>query len=258
VAWPDGYGRAIHDRLDSTNAEALRLAAGGELGPTWLLARTQIAARGRRGRAWAMPEGNFAASLLMIAGGSPADAALRSFVAALALHDAFATATGQAARFALKWPNDVLLDGRKLAGILLETGGLPQGPLALVIGFGVNLVAAPEASALEAGAVPPTTLAAAGAAPGPTEFLDLLAPAFAAWETRFRMEGFAPIRAAWLARAARLGEPIVARLPGRGIEGRFETIDDRGALVLATAHGREALPAAEVHFPEEPVHAARD
>ncbi|MBP7000638.1 biotin--[acetyl-CoA-carboxylase] ligase [Amaricoccus sp.] len=258
MAWPDGYGRAVHDRLDSTNAEALRLAAAGERGPTWILARAQSAARGRRGRAWSMPEGNLAASLLTTPGAGPAEAALRSFVAALALHDACAAATGRPARFTLKWPNDVLLDGRKLAGILLETGGRPEGPLALVIGFGVNLAAMPEATTLEPGAVPPAALAELGAPPDPEAFLDLLAAAFARWEARFRAEGFAPVRAAWLARAARLGEPIVARLPTRSVAGRFETVDLSGALVLATATGQEVLPAAEVHFPGEPAHAARD
>jgi BirA family biotin operon repressor/biotin-[acetyl-CoA-carboxylase] ligase len=259
MAWPPGCGREIHDRLDSTNAEALRRAAAGEGGPLWILARAQTAARGRRGRAWASPPGAFAASLLLRPGGAPAEAALRSFVAALALHDALGALTGAPERFALKWPNDVLLDGRKLAGILLETGGPPGGPLALVVGFGVNLAAAPDPAALEPGAVLPTSLSAAtGAAPGPEALLDRLAPAFAAWEARLTAEGFAPIRAAWLARAARLGATVVARTPGRLLEGRFETIDAQGALVLATPHGRETLPAADVHFPGEPAHAARD
>lgn len=258
MAWPDGYGRTILERTDSTNAEALRRAAAGEAGPVWLLARSQTAARGRRGRAWASPEGAFAASLLMRPGGTPGAAALRSFVAALATHDALAAVAGQPGRLALKWPNDVLLDGRKLAGILLETGGAPGGPMALVIGIGVNLAAAPDAAALEPGATPPTSLAAAGVAIAPEPFLDLLAAAFANWEGRLAAEGFAPVRAAWLARAARLGEPIEARLPGRSVSGRFETIDDSGALVIATAAGRETLPAAEVHFPGEPAHASRD
>lgn len=258
MTWPDGYGRAIHDRLDGTNAEGSRRAAAGDGGPAWILAHAQTAARGRRGRSWAMPEGNFAASLLMLPGGSLAEMALRSFVAALALHDAFTAATGRAERFALKWPNDVLLDGKKVAGILLETGGAPPGPLALVIGFGVNLVAAPDPGELEPGALAPSTLAAAGPAPDPVGFLDLLAPAFAAWETRFRAEGFAPVRAAWLSRAARLGETVTARLPDRAVVGRFESVDERGAIVLATATGREILPAADVFFPGEPVHAARD
>src|SRR6187431_982931 len=117
--WPAGVGREILETVDSTNAEALRRAEAGETGPLWLLARRQTAARGRRGRAWASPEGNFAASFLLRPPGQPA---LRSFVAALGLHDAMVALTGRADLLALKWPNDVLLAGGKVAGILLETG----------------------------------------------------------------------------------------------------------------------------------------
>jgi BirA family biotin operon repressor/biotin-[acetyl-CoA-carboxylase] ligase len=247
--WPEGVGREVHAELDSTNAEALRRAAAGEAGPCWILALGQTAARGRRGRAWASLPGNFAASLLYRPPGTPALIALRSFAAALALHDALVEVTGRPERFALKWPNDVLLDGLKLAGILLETGGVPGGPLALAVGIGVNLADAPEPGTLEPGAVAPVSLRGAmGIAVAPEAFLDLLAPGMAEWEARLAAEGFAPLRAAWLARAARLGEPVTARLPGRAIDGRFETIDQTGALVLATPTGRVALPAAEVHF----------
>jgi BirA family transcriptional regulator, biotin operon repressor / biotin---[acetyl-CoA-carboxylase] ligase len=256
TGWPAGVRRETHAELDSTNAEALRRAAAGDDGPLWILARRQTAARGRRGRTWTSPPGSFAASLLFRPPAPAPLAALRSFVAALGLFDAMIAVTGRPELFGLKWPNDVLLGGRKLAGILLESG--PRGTL--VIGIGVNLRAAPDAAGLEPGAVPPIGLAdAAGVAVGAEDFLDLLAPAVQAWEERLRAEGFAPLRAAWLARAARLGEPITARLPGRAFTGRFETIDDAGALVLATDAGRMALPAAEVHFgaPEAP-HAACD
>ena len=153
--------------------------------------------------------------------------------------------TGRPELFALKWPNDVLLSGRKLAGILLEAvnGG------ALAIGVGVNLASAPDPAALEPGAVPPVSLReATGLGVTPEDLLDHLAPAVAAWEDRLNDEGFAPLRAAWLARATRLGEQITARLPGRSLVGRFETIDPTGALVLATADGRVALPAADIAF----------
>ena len=240
--WPAGIGREIHDSLDSTNAEALRRAAAGETGPLWIMAREQTAARGRRGRAWASPAGNFGATLLMR---PPGDRALRSFVAALGLHDAMVAVTGRPELFALKWPNDVLLSGGKLAGILLEAvnGG------ALAIGIGVNLASAPDPDSLEPGAVPPVSLrAATGLAVAPEDLLDHLAPALAGWEDRLADEGFAPLRAAWLARAIRLGETITARLPNRTLTGRFETIDPTGALVLGTAEGRVILPAAEVTF----------
>ena len=250
--WPAGVGREIVDELDSTNAEALRRAAAGAFGPVWILARRQTAGRGRRGRSWAMPEGNFAATLLA----RPAEAplALRSFVAALGLHDAVTAVTGRPELFALKWPNDVLLSGRKLAGILLE--GAPGGGLA--IGIGVNLTVAPDPAALEPGAVPPVSLAeATGIRVAPEEFLDLLAPALQDWEARLLADGFAPVRTAWLARATRLGQEITARLPGRALTGRFETVDETGALVLSTAEGRVVLPAAEIHFAAEVPHAAR-
>ena len=255
--WPAGTGREIHAELDSTNAEALRRLNAGELGPLWILAQHQSAARGRRGRAWAMPEGNFAATLLLRPDAPPAELALRSFAAALALHDALVTATGRADLFTLKWPNDVLLNGRKLAGILLETGGHPPG---LAIGFGVNLAAAPAPEMLEPGATAPISLRdGAGIALLPEDLLDLLAPAMAAWEAQLTAEGFAPLRAAWLKHAARLGEGVTARLPDRTLDGRFDTIDSTGALVLTTATGRIALPAAEVYFgplTEEAGHAA--
>ncbi len=246
--WPKGVLREIHPALDSTNAEALRRAAAGQTAPLWLLALEQTAARGRRGRSWAQPAGNFGASLLLYPE-SPAAAAQHSFVAALGLFDALIDATGRAESFALKWPNDVLLSGRKLAGILLETSGPAGGPLALAIGFGVNLRAAPATDTLEPGATPAISLVdGTGVTLSPAEFLDLLAPPFDAWEGRYRAEGFAPLRNAWLARAARLGETMTARLPGREIRGRFETIDETGALVLVTAEGRVALPAGEVFF----------
>ena len=260
--WPEGVGREVFARLDSTNAEALRRAVTGASGPVWLLALEQTAARGRRGRPWASLPGNLAASLLMRPPGSPALAALRSFVAALGLHDALLAATGRAELFALKWPNDVLLAGRKLAGILLETGGRPEAPV-LAIGIGVNLAAAPAAAEVEPGAMEPVDLlSGAGVSIAPEAFLDLLAPAVDHWERRLMQEGFAPLRAAWLARAARLGETVTARLPGREIGGRFETIDESGALVLVTPQGRVSLPAAEIQFGHSPSageapHAAR-
>lgn len=251
AAWPEGVQRAVFAELDSSNAEALRRAAGGA---QWILALNQTAARGRRGRAWSQPAGNFGASLLLPVMGPPAAAALRSFVAALGLYDALVDATGRAELFALKWPNDVLLTGRKLAGILLETGGALPGGTALVIGFGVNLRAVPDAAVLEPDAARPISLLeGSGIDIKPEEFLDLLAPAVAHWEGRLQREGFAPVRSAWLGRAARLGEPITARLPGRSVSGRFETIDETGALVLGTAEGRVVLPAGDVYFGPAPV-----
>jgi BirA family transcriptional regulator, biotin operon repressor / biotin---[acetyl-CoA-carboxylase] ligase len=130
-----------------------------------------------------------------------------------------------------------LIGGRKLAGILLETAG---PPLRLAVGIGVNLRSTPPAEALAARALAPVDLATAtGQVVAPEVLLVHLAPAFADWEARLVREGFAPLRAAWLERAAHLGERVAVRLPGGTLrEGRFETIDATGALVLAT-EGRD-------------------
>lgn len=238
--WPAGVGRCVLAEIDSTNAEAARRAAHFN-GPEWILALRQKAGRGRRGRVWHDPAGNFAASYLFRPELPPAQAALYSFVASLALYDALADATGRAEAFALKWPNDVLLHGAKLAGILLEA----SGPY-LAIGIGVNLAAHPDA---EDGALRPVSLLGeTGLRLGAEDFLDLLAPTFARWQAQFTTYGFAHIRTAWLARAARLGEPIVARTVSDTHHGTFDGIDDTGALVLRTHQGVRAIPAADVYF----------
>ncbi len=236
------------DEVDSTNAEAARIAPT-LAGPTWILGLHQTAARGRRGRVWANPQGNFAATLVMRPSEPPERVALRSFVAALALRDACILATGRPAAFTLKWPNDVLLNGGKVAGILLESTGAGGTVSHIAIGIGVNLIAAPPKTAVEAGALPPVSLhGGTGVRVAPEEFLDLLAPCYAARETQFTTLGFDPIREAWLAAAARLGQPIRARTMTEDHHGTFETVDADGALVLKTANGRVTLPAADVFF----------
>jgi len=243
--WPAGVGRVVLPEIDSTNAEAARIAPGLS-GPTWILALRQTRGRGRRGREWRDPEGNFAATYVTRPGGPPDQVALRSFVAALALHEALITVTGRPEAFALKWPNDVLLNGGKLAGILLESIGHGAQVGHLAIGIGVNLRMAPAA---EEGAVPPVSLMGeTGTSVAPEEFLDLLAPAFARWEDQFVTYGFAPIRRAWLDRAARLGQVITARTVTESHSGTFEGIDATGALQLRDARGLRAIPAAEVYF----------
>ncbi|WP_135503418.1 biotin--[acetyl-CoA-carboxylase] ligase [Roseovarius aestuariivivens] len=246
--WPEGYGRRVLEKVDSTNAEAARLAPTLS-GPEWVLALHQTAARGRRGRAWASPVGNFAASLVMRPGGGPQDWALRSFVASLALFDAFEAATGQADAFTLKWPNDVLLNGAKVAGILLESGASIQGAGFVTIGIGVNLRDTPDQTSLEDDAVPPASLlSGTGTRIDPMAFLELLAPAYARREHRFVHYGFGPIRAAWLARATKLGQEITARTTRESLTGVFETVDEAGNLVLRTAQMRHAIPAADIFF----------
>ena len=246
--WPQGVGRRVLAEVDSTNAEAARLAPQ-LTGPEWILALTQTAARGRRGRAWGNPPGNFAATLVMRPTESPEQVALRSFVASLALFDALVAATGRADGLRLKWPNDVLLNGGKLAGILLESAGSATGLSHFAIGIGVNLAQAPGADAVEPGALRPVSLLSeTGVEMTPEAFLDLLAPAYARYEAQFTTYGFGPIRAAWLDRAAKLGEVITARTARDSLTGTFDTVDAAGNLVLTTATSRHAIPAAEVFF----------
>lgn len=246
--WPPGLGRLSLAEVDSTNAEAARLAAAGS-GPCWILAGRQTGGRGRRGRGWDSPRGNFHATLLTYPADPPATVALRSFAAALALREALVALTGQTGAFALKWPNDVLLNGGKLAGILLESAGKGDRVAHLAIGIGVNLVAAPDPADLEPQALTPVSLLeATGQRIAPETLLSHLAPAFAAWESRLTDEGFAPLREAWLAQAARRGETITARTQTETLTGTFEDIDQTGALILATARGRHAIPAADIYF----------
>ncbi len=234
------------DEVDSTMSEAARIAP--ELaGPEWIMARRQVAGRGRRGRAWKDPVGNFAATLVMRPDESPDRVALRSFVAALALFDALVAVTGRTEGLSLKWPNDVLLNGGKVAGILLESAGQGGGLTHFAIGIGVNLCEVPQA--VDQAIAPPVSLLSdTGVKVSQDEFLEALAPAYAQWEQRFVTYGFGPIREAWLARAAKLGEVITARTSRDEITGTFETVDEQGNLVLSTPKSRVAVAAADVFF----------
>jgi BirA family transcriptional regulator, biotin operon repressor / biotin---[acetyl-CoA-carboxylase] ligase len=237
------------DTVDSTNAEALRRARAGEHGALWVVAATQTAGRGRRGRAWASPPGNLYASLLLVDPAPPAVAPQLAFVAGLAVHDACAAlAPGLADALELKWPNDLLCRGAKIAGILIEGEG--AAAVVAVIGIGVNCRRHPDAVEHSA-----TDFAAEGAevaAPALFEALRrTMATRLVEWD---RGAGFAAIRSAWLARAAGLGQAMRARLPEREASGIFEALDEAGRLVLRLPDGRrEVITAGEV-FPvrEEP------
>ncbi|MDO6412938.1 biotin--[acetyl-CoA-carboxylase] ligase [Sphingomonas sp. BIUV-7] len=212
----------------STNADLLRDAAILPEG-MWLRAERQTGGRGRLGRAWASSTGNLYASTLVRVTPQDPDAPTLALVAGVALHAAAAAWTGAgAAALQLKWPNDLLADGAKLAGILLERSGST-----IVAGFGVNLAAAPEG--LERAT---TSLAAlAGAAPDPALFLEDLAREFASWLGRWRGQGLAVVRAAWLERAHPIGTALSARGPAATLDGLFEGLDGEGALRLRLADG---------------------
>jgi len=237
----------IYDELDSTNAEARRRAEAGEGGPVWISARRQTAGRGRRGRAWDTGAGNLAATLLFTTDKPPAEAAQVSFIAALAAADLAETCLGSAVA-RLKWPNDLLIHGRKVVGILVESGARPDGRLWMAVGIGVNLAAAPQDVERPATCfadhmtVPP---------PEPVDALNVLADAFERWRTAWSQSGFAPIATAWTERAQGLGAPCEARLPNETLVGVAEGLEPDGALRLRLADGALArITAGDVFFGE--------
>lgn len=217
--------------IDSTNEEARRRAAQGDTGPCWLVAERQTAGRGRLGRVWDSPSGNLFATALFGFRGTPAEASLTCFSAGLAVVDAARSCGVLAPDLKLKWPNDVLSDGAKLAGILIETGQAAGG-LWIAAGFGVNVAEAPD--------VPGRRTACLAQHPRNT---DLTAEAYIAYlDIAFRarlasllLRGFEPTRADWLARAAWLGEQV--ELAGGAISGVMRGLDPDGALVLEKPDG---------------------
>jgi BirA family biotin operon repressor/biotin-[acetyl-CoA-carboxylase] ligase len=235
----------VLDEVDSTNAEARRRAEAGEAGPLWIVGLRQTAGRGRRGRAWETGEGNLAATLLFSTDRPPAEAAQVSFVAALAVADLL-TAYVPASLVSLKWPNDPLLGGLKVSGILVESGTRPTGGLWIAVGIGVNLARKPIDSERPATALP-THMAAPP--PRPVEAIGVLAAAFERWNDVWLRLGFPAIADAWTARAHGLGEPCVARLGLETLEGIAEGLDGDGALRLRLANGHlRRITAGDVFF----------
>lgn len=247
VSLPAGYRLATFESLDSTNEQARRFAADGAPDGTVIWARSQTAGRGRQGRQWQSPEGNLYCSLIIRPEVPAATAAQLSFVTALALGQAVSGLLPETVELRYKWPNDLLLDGGKAAGILLESSGGTSGDLDwLVIGAGLNVEDYPDVT----DGYPATSLRKAGV--GPVALVDLLASfvsAFAFWRMRWQSEGLPVVREAWLRRAARLGENITVRLPDRQLYGRFEGLDGGGALLLGLPDGsRRTITAGDVFF----------
>ena len=233
------------EEIDSTNAEARRRAEAGEAGPLWITARRQTAGRGRRGRSWDTSDGNLAATLLSVTDRAPGDAAQISFVAALAVADMARTFV-PADLVKVKWPNDLMIGGRKASGILVESGRRPDGRLWLATGVGVNLAHAPDNVER-----PATSFAAhiEGVPPTPLEALDRLSEYFAGWTQAWDTLGFPAIAEAWTLRAQGLGQPCVARLGAETLQGVAEGLDIDGALRLRLADGSiRRITAGDVFF----------
>lgn len=234
------------EETGSTNADIRDRAAAGERGPLWLAARRQTAGRGRRGRVWSGHGGNLFTTGLYTFQCEPARAAELSFAAALAVAAVCDSATRDPALTRLKWPNDALVGGRKVAGILLESGAAPGGGLWLAIGIGINLAEAPDDAER-----PATALARHGRSLAPEDALVTLITAFEREREDWHLGGFGPIRDRWLTRAHGLGQRCEARLENETVSGTFADLGPDGALRLdLVGGGRRYISAGDVFFPD--------
>jgi BirA family biotin operon repressor/biotin-[acetyl-CoA-carboxylase] ligase len=217
-----------YDTIGSTNDEAMRLADAGAAHGTAVCAREQTAGRGRQARIWHSPAGNLYASVLLRFAASPSRTPELSLVAALAVADTVDRFLPAGVRAELKWPNDVLVHGAKIAGILLESADA-----AVVVGIGINVLWAPIDAPY-----PVTRLGdSVAAVPEPSATLHVLLQSLAHRLADWQDEGFAQTRSAWLARAHPPGSPIRISVGDGSIVGRFVGLGDDGALIVQTKDG---------------------
>ncbi len=225
-----------HERLESTNDEARRLAVQGAPHGTVIHADEQTAGRGRLARAWYSPPGNLYMSVLLRLDLPLPRLAELSLLTAITVADTVDALLPRQTRATLKWPNDVLVNGGKIAGILLE-----QIEDATVVGVGLNVLFAPHNVAYKT-----TTLAASGGIASVDGARDILLERLAGHLTLWQEQGFGPVRVAWLARAHPIGTPLRAGLGNHPVEGVFAGLDEDGALLLDTDDGRKRVMAGDV------------
>lgn len=235
---PRGTRLEVLETVDSTNLEALRRAARGDRGPLWLQAVAQTGGRGRSGRSWLSPPGNLYASLLIHLDIDAARAAQLSLVTGVAVHRVIASllpheaATG---RLHLKWPNDLLLDAAKLAGILIESSTTSGKPgLTAVIGIGINVATHPA----DIGR-PATNLRVHGVDVAPADLLKRIAGAVDIALKAWMRHGFEPFRAEWLERAHRVGVEVATDTSAGRLTGTFTGLAEDGALMVKSGDGIE-------------------
>ncbi|MFT3986808.1 biotin--[acetyl-CoA-carboxylase] ligase [Aestuariivirga sp.] len=239
----DSGHRILHfERIDSTNAEARRLTQAGEAGPLWIVADEQTGGRGRLGRSWVSEPGNLYATLLFSTSAGPEAAAQVSFVAALAVHEAVSTLLPHR-HTAIKWPNDVLVDGAKICGILAEVAG--NAPVVLALGCGLNIAHFPEGTPY-----PVTSLVTEGASAAVPEVFEALDASFsrhlAIWNDG---AGFGHIRKLWEQNAIGLGEAVTIHSGDQQISGLFDGLALDGALIVSLANGtHRTIHAGDVRF----------
>jgi BirA family biotin operon repressor/biotin-[acetyl-CoA-carboxylase] ligase len=241
------YELVTHERIDSTNEETKRLAAAGARAGTLVWSDEQFAGRGRRGRIWTSPPGNLYVSLLLRPGCVPSIACQLNFVAAVALAETIAALLPPGTPVALKWPNDALVGGAKVSGILLEAAAAADHVIDwLVVGVGVNVSSHPPDTPY-----PATSLRREGCRSGPAVVLEAFGERFEAWHGIWRESGFGRVRDRWLASARGLGEPIEIRLEREVLRGRFSDLDETGALMLDMGNGRpRQVTTGDLFFPQ--------
>ena len=247
AALPQACRLVALQTVDSTNEEAKRQARQGAADKTLVWAAAQSAGRGRGGRSWSSPPGNLYLSLILRPDCPARRAAELGFVAAVALEAALREVAGDLP-FTLKWPNDVLLRGRKLAGILIEADSQNAATLDwLVLGVGVNLDSHPDRTAF-----PATSLRAEGVTGPSVEVLrNVFAGRFLAMMLEWQQNGFEPIRERWKACASGIGGPLTVRLPNATLRGTFIDLDTDGALLLGPEAGEgivQRITAGDVFF----------
>lgn len=246
-----GYRLVWREETGSTNADALEAGRTGQGAPCWFVADQQISGRGRSGRQWVSPPGNLYASLLLRNPCALLVTSQLGFVTGIALHDALVAVSGiDAARLRLKWPNDVLLDGRKIVGLLLEGQSMGTDHF-LAIGCGINIAHKPEGMPYPVAALSDEK---AGILVG--EVFTALSLAFdrvlSLWNETGNgspEERFAPIRALWLERAILIGAAASVTLSDGKVSGIFNGIDAIGRLELQTDDGLKRIDAGDVFFP---------
>ena len=247
-----GYRLEAFEQVGSTNLEAMARAREGDRGSIWFVTAEQIAGKGRRQRPWISPRGNLACSVLELLNVAPAVAATIGFAAGLATEAALRKVSLEAAlragpeafKYELKWPNDVLVAGKKLVGISLDAEAV-DNHLAIVAGIGINVVAAPEETP-----TPAISLAALGVQIGAEELFSALSDSWVEfrgiWDNG---RGFGQIRKLWLERATGLGRTVAIKSAGSTVEGTFETIDEQGCMIVHTPAGRlMPITAGDVYF----------
>ena len=243
----DKLNYRVFNSLDSTNSEARKMATSAKPS-TWLLALKQTAGRGRRGKRWLSSTDSFTASFLSYPKVKESEMVLRSYIAGIALYDSVTKIGINSHLITLKWPNDLLLNGKKVGGILLETATVKScREKALIVGFGLNLITSPQLNDLHVGALEPDCLLSSGKfIPKAEEFLNVLIPTYKAWENILAEHGFSKIREEFLRRTIPIGTKIVFEIFNKSTIAKFSGISEDGSLLLESDSGPMVVTAGDV------------